>query len=211
MGGSVEIGAVVEGVRGVRRLHAVVALRARVRRDRAALERLDRPLELVALRVVDDVARDEHRLRVLRVRARTAASSVWVENASCGRNVEFNGAPIRSRNGTRAGDSSSRTCVSVSCPNVTSVFPSFAGLPRSTKGSAGPASRNPSPLASTSVPRSVEPGIAGCDWPPHATRASVRRSTARLILRAAPPRRARAGRGGRRARWPARRARAGRR
>ncbi len=67
MRGRVEVGAVVEGIGGVRRLHAGVALGARVRRDRAALERLDRPLELVALRVVDDVAGDEHRLRVLRV------------------------------------------------------------------------------------------------------------------------------------------------
>ena len=55
--------------------------------------------------------------------ARTAASSTWVENASCGRKVESNGAPRRSRNGTRAGDSSSRTCVSVSWPKVASVRP----------------------------------------------------------------------------------------
>ena len=33
---------------------------------------------------------------------------------------------MRSRNGTRAGDSSSRTCVSVSCANVASVRPSLA-------------------------------------------------------------------------------------
>ena len=59
--------------------------------------------------------------------ARTAASSVCVENASCGRKVELNSPPMRSRNGTRAGDSSSRTCVSVSWPHVAIAAP---GVPR---------------------------------------------------------------------------------
>ena len=55
--------------------------------------------------------------------ARTAAARTCVLSASCGRNVEPNGAPRRSRNGTRPGDSSSRTCRSVSCTTVASTSP----------------------------------------------------------------------------------------
>ena len=48
--------------------------------------------------------------------ARIAALSTCGLSASCGRNAVVTGGPSRSRNGTRAGDSSSRTWVSVSWP-----------------------------------------------------------------------------------------------
>ena len=67
VGGGVEVGAEVERVGLIGRLHAVVAGLAAVRGDVAALEGCGREVELVALRVVGDVAGDEHRLRLLRV------------------------------------------------------------------------------------------------------------------------------------------------
>lgn len=48
----------------------------------------------------------------------TAPSSTWSVSASCGRNVDANGPPRRSRKGARAGDFTSRTCAPVSCAQV---------------------------------------------------------------------------------------------
>ena len=60
----VVVGAVVEGVGVVGLLHAVVARGAGVGMDTAAGEDGAGGVELVGLRVVDEVARDRHRLRV---------------------------------------------------------------------------------------------------------------------------------------------------
>ena len=106
-----------------------------------------------------------------RFTARTPAASTCVLSASCGRNVDENTPPRRSRNGTRAGDSSSRTCVSVSCATVAITAPvraAGASSVRSSSGSPGPRSSAPSPSRSTSVASSVEAaGPVGSPAPPH--------------------------------------------
>ena len=144
-----------------------------------------------------------------RASARTAASSTWVENASCGRKVEVSGAPMRSRNGTRAGDSSSRTWTSESWPKVASTRPPAGPL----SGSPGPRSRNPSPSRSTTVASSVDVagGALAAPPPQPASARTARARAARLIPRAGRRRPALGGRGGPRARSRRRRARAGRR
>ena len=129
-----------------------------------------------------------------RLTARTVAASTWVLNASCGRNVEEKTPPSRSRNGTRAGDSSSRTCASVICASVATTAPGLvagASSVRSASGSPGPRSSAPSPSRSTNVASSVDAaGAAGRSSPPHAASASATAaagmSAARLIPRATP-------------------------
>ena len=96
---------------------------------------------------------------------RTAASSTWAESASCGRKVEENGPPRRSRNGTRAGDSSSRTWASVRTARVASVRPGRGGAREVACGRAAArrarAAGTPSPSGSRQVARSVEPSGSG--------------------------------------------------
>ena len=85
VGGRVVVGAVVEGVGGVGRLHAVVALGAAVGIDRLAVERRRAPCVSslrCALSVMSPVTKTA--CGCSRLSARTAASSICVENASCG-------------------------------------------------------------------------------------------------------------------------------
>ena len=103
------------------------AARPRARRAAAGThpppaQRVSACAQLVALGVVDQVAALDHGVRGERVdRAHRRRRAPGAVSASCGRKVELNGAPKRSRNGTRAGDSASSTCASVTCPSVASV------------------------------------------------------------------------------------------
>ena len=184
VGGRVVVGAVVEGVGGVGRLHAVVARRAAVGVDRR------RPFSVAsarssslrcALSVMSPVTNTA--CGCSRLSARTAASSVCVENASWGRKVDVNGGPIRSRNGTRAGDSSSRTWVSVSWAKVASVRPGFARRRRGRRsGSPGPGLEEPVAVGvDERGAASVEPGAGRGRRasPPHAGEREQRDERAR--------------------------------
>ena len=104
MARGVEVGAVEERVGVVGRLDAVVAGRARVGVDRPAVEHGERLVELRLRGGVDEVARDARWRRVAsRLTARTAAASTCGLSASCGRNVEVNGAaePVEERHARR--------------------------------------------------------------------------------------------------------------
>ena len=76
-----------------------------------AVEHRARQRQLVGLRVVDEVAGDEHGVGARRVRPRARRRRAPGSRAPpAGGRSSDSGSPRRSRKGTRAGDSSSRTC-----------------------------------------------------------------------------------------------------
>ena len=142
-------------------------------------------------------------------RARSAPASTCVVSASCGRNVGVYVPPRRSRNVARAGDSSSRTCASVTTPNRASSAPPSPLRPG--RGPCGPrATRRGSARARRSrrvAPRRARrraalPGrrgrVAAAAEQRDDHRAEQEGERASLIRRAAPRRSTRAARAARR-------------
>ena len=124
------------------------------------------PGHLVRLGVVDEVAVDDDRVGPGGVeRADGGASRTWSgERLLRAEGRRRTAAPRRSRNDRRAGDSSSRTWVSVSCRTSPSTRPGVAAggeVRPVAQRLARPALRaTPSPSGSTSVARRVEPSAA---------------------------------------------------
>ena len=197
----VVVGAVVERVGVARLLHAVVARGAGVRAHAAAGEHGAGGVELIALRVVDEVARDHHGLGAQAVERADGGGEELGGERLLGPEGRSEGAPEPVEEGHARG----RLLVAhVGVGDLREggergFRPAAAAeLTRSRRGSGGPPrSSAPSPSRSTSVVTSVEPGggPAGRSPPQPAARAAAARqaaSAARITPPAARRRSARA-------------------